>query len=519
MKALTFTLNCVEPLIISQVNVGDPNSAIGRDYIPGSTIRGAIVSRYLHGQSISAESEQFRHLFLDRSVCFLNAYPLSTNRRRMLPTPFSWQVEKENAENGLETARIRNLTVIGLELRQNIQWIGVKPFCSAWKGDDGIWKTELNQPEREVNVHTFRTDRQRFTKDSTNTVFRYEAIQAGQKFAGAIISQNMEYLESIMGDLIGSSAMCSLNIGKSRNAGYGRVYVEDVKINQDWTETPEHPEETQDFICISFLSDTIIRDSKTGGYQTNLDEIVGDLAISNKSIIKPIVCSGFNQKWALPYPQAWGIQAGSVLVYPFKKPILQKLNVLVETGVGDRTAEGFGRIAVQWNLMDDIRQEPPHPRESQRSQALSLESSLLVQRTVNRIYQDQLNVLFVNKLLQVSIRWANLPRSQISGLRQVLRDSLQARNGKIISEYMKKMKIRTQKPFKNAKIDTNHSLYDWIMDLAENPSRVWDILSTQNIKVASIGDVLPLNTDELAIEYAFRLMDGVLNKALKEGGE
>ncbi len=54
---------------------------------------------------------------------------------------------------------------------------------------------------------------------------------------------------------------------------------------------------------------------------------------------------GFNRKWGLPLPQALAVRMGSVLVFkdPGCDPTL--LDDLEVRGIGERRAEGFGRIA------------------------------------------------------------------------------------------------------------------------------------------------------------------------------
>ncbi|WP_054864388.1 hypothetical protein [Methanosarcina barkeri] len=67
MKALTFNIHLLEPLLVNDISGGDPNSAIGFEFIPGSVIRGALIGKYLQGKtkySIDAEDTEFRELFL-----------------------------------------------------------------------------------------------------------------------------------------------------------------------------------------------------------------------------------------------------------------------------------------------------------------------------------------------------------------------------------------------------------------------------------------------------------------------
>ena len=47
MKAIPYRLHLLEPVLVSQAESGEENSAVGLPFIPGSAIRGALVARYL----------------------------------------------------------------------------------------------------------------------------------------------------------------------------------------------------------------------------------------------------------------------------------------------------------------------------------------------------------------------------------------------------------------------------------------------------------------------------------------
>ncbi|RMD61183.1 hypothetical protein D6833_08595, partial [Candidatus Parcubacteria bacterium] len=167
MKALTYELHLLEPVLATQLGGGDPNSAVGFEFIPGSMIRGAVIGRYAQQHPVDAADTAFRRLFLDGNVRFLNAYPQAYGQRT-LPVPSSWHKEKDEGE----MATIYDFAV---EVQNGgLQWRKVeKPFCHVWAGEDGSCKVELTRPKQHINIHTSREDRQKVTKGES-TVFRYE---------------------------------------------------------------------------------------------------------------------------------------------------------------------------------------------------------------------------------------------------------------------------------------------------------------------------------------------------------
>ena len=88
MKAITFLLRLDEPLLVTQVQSGEENSAIGLLYVPGSALRGVFIERYRQQHAVAdlAVDATARRLFLDGAVCYLNAYPW-LEQTRLLPHP------------------------------------------------------------------------------------------------------------------------------------------------------------------------------------------------------------------------------------------------------------------------------------------------------------------------------------------------------------------------------------------------------------------------------------------------
>ncbi|MCP4646813.1 MAG: RAMP superfamily protein, partial [bacterium] len=105
MNGLSYTLRLIEPVLLNSLEGGDANSAKSLSYIPGSVIRGAVISAYLKSNHFAdADDSQFRSLFLDGSTRYLHAFP-DDEGYRTLPTPLSWKVRKDDAD-GSETTPV-----------------------------------------------------------------------------------------------------------------------------------------------------------------------------------------------------------------------------------------------------------------------------------------------------------------------------------------------------------------------------------------------------------------------------
>ncbi|MEL6528118.1 MAG: hypothetical protein AAFQ07_20640, partial [Chloroflexota bacterium] len=91
MRAITFRIHLNEPAIFAALE-GDPNSAVSHKFIPGSAIRGLIISLYLkqpiHEGDFATNQDTVR-CFLSSATRYLNAYPV-INDQRSLPVPATW---------------------------------------------------------------------------------------------------------------------------------------------------------------------------------------------------------------------------------------------------------------------------------------------------------------------------------------------------------------------------------------------------------------------------------------------
>jgi CRISPR-associated protein Csx10 len=520
MKALTFTIHLLEPVLIARVMGGDPNSASGVSFIPGSAVRGMLIARYQRskGHALDAADPEFRRLFLDGRVCFLNAYPLLEARKRMLPTPLSWQADKEEPEPRLAydaavaeppEARLKPIST------------GGRRFCyltARGGGDEQDVTVEFHAPARQINIHTYREDRRRQQKQR-DTVFRYESIAEGERFGAVIMSENdddLRYLQSLL------EADPEFHIGKARTAGYGRVRVEEVHLVDGWEEYRSVGEYPLDGILVTCLSDVLLR-GKNGVYVADFDALLGEKR--RRAFVRVRVIGGFNRKWGLPLPQAQAVQAGSVYVYPRSDALLARLRHLEASGVGERRAEGFGRIAVNWHRVAELCVAQVRP---QKPLPVTLDGAGagLASRMVERMLRAELDSVLIGGINRLAGSLTGVPsNAQLSRLRRVLRRSLVTREGDSVGErknrvaqHLDGLKKTARGQFESARI-AGRPLSAWLRERVAEPQSVWGelgIAPQQMAKRLSIGGVRPPFDDALALEYTVRLIDGVLHRAMKE---
>ena len=522
MISIMYTITLDGPLLATMLG-GDPNSGVSASYIPGSMIRGMLIGRYGPHDELATVD---RDLFFSGQVCYLHAYPADVNRseqQRSLPVPASWRKAKVSA--------YKQGAIEDWALLENVDRDSQLEDPTPVSGDF-VWFDEegavIRSPERQIAIHTQRSRGPGRATLNEGAVYRYEALAEGEQFSGVILCEDQSLAQRVKDLLVEGIAY----LGGAQTAGYGRVQISNVhpeKIDDDsadelWKEYEGKPEDivTTENVVITLLSDAILRDDH-GSIHTNLLATL-DFPLQLLSAFKQIsTIGGFNRKWGLPLPQTQVLGAGSVFVCRATAAIMkEQIEELLMHGVGERRAEGFGRIAVNWQVYENLIQYSPSLHNVRLAkQDLSEDagdpSRQLAQRMVNRRQRQLLDQSLLKAVRSLEIELAP-PNSQLSGIRIIARHALQEGNLDRISSLFKgkleggmdnpnAMKQRARTKFERARIDNGKRLNDWIIQLADNPQTVWNTLGLpSNV----LGPVKP--QQDLAASYVVRLIDAVLGQ-------
>lgn len=511
MIALTYKITLLEPALLTALE-GDPNESVSLSYIPGSVLRGALIRLYQNRQQrpIDAGDTKVRRLFFSGETRYLNAYPLLSTRRT-LPTPLSWQARK-----GDETT-IYDLAVETPD-DENLQLQGVsKPFCSIAEHENTVY---LVQPRRRLYVHTART--RRFGRampedkikadygDTAGAVYRYDALEAGQEFVGYILCHGQD--EALLNELLNMEIL----IGGSRSGGYGRAMLESLgsKPFDKWRELDVSLQNDSLSLTVTLLSDALIRNEYgqhvacPHAFTRALSAQLGVSLCLKRAFVRPTYVGGFNRKWGLPLPQTAALRMGSVFVYQPAEISQELLKELEGRGLGERRAEGFGRLAFnayaepQWNFMDWSPQSETLPTPVE----LDEESQRIAQRMAHRRLLQLIDEHVVKEAAHYEIK--NPPsRSQIMRLRTILRDELMKPNPRLdrVENYRKQIGERNtaRKQFTRARVGSQ-TLLDWLQKIQEVE------LSIRPVSLA--GESMGVDETLLTV-YRLRLIDAVLTRA------
>jgi CRISPR-associated protein Csx10 len=516
VTVLTFVLESLQPLLVTRLE-GDPNSSVSYPYLPASALRGALAARRLHGGADphADGDDTDRRLFFDGRTRFLNAYPLDRRGRRGLPAPLAWYKKKEEPLGHRTT--LYDFSVEAADDLEQPEALGERFCCLA---DDEV---EFIEPKWQINVHTARARVKGRATREEGAVFRYQALAADQRFAGAVLTADAAdaaLLQSLLEEE-------DLWLGGSRSAGYGRACVVQTAILEDWSEIPEDGRlrdlEEGDHLTLTLLSDSLLRDA-TGAWAGTLapellPEPVGGTLEAVAAYKKVIEVGGFNRKWGLPLPQAYALQAGSVFVFRAKGRLpAAELRRLEEGGIGLRRVEGFGRMAANWHAGHaELRVVELEPSMDSEEVSLNPQSQVLAGRMLERLLRRELDRRLHGYIYHLDLgdgRWPS--NAQLSRLRGIALNALPERNVKRLGKFLKDLKPAAREQFRAARVEGGVRLLDWLEARLDTPQEIWNWLAPGAVDRPEIGGLQAELTEELAREYTLRLVAGVLHRAGKE---
>jgi len=358
------------------------------DYIPGSALRGAFIKKYIDSTKIEdiAQDSKSRSLLLEGKAKFLNAY-VEVNNQVTLPFPLCFYVPKDTLK---KWDRQQALSPIINELNQDIKEDYKKVKMTSFAAFDRDKQClKFTGVDTISNLHITK-------KKKDNNLFRYDAIKQGQNFRGVIA------LEGVVAEAEEMKAFLNreiVYIGGSKGSGYGKCKIENAEVVE---QNPYHQGLKEDVfegrtLYLYALSDILYlgADGRVRGdiepefikEYLNLESVTLKRMITETTVI-----SGYNTHWGSKLPQYRGIKAGSIFKYAIEGDVdLEKVNQLIQKGIGQRTAEGFGQVT----LLDSFDIQKIEPLQYQnlgqeKLPALKSDKKTYLQMILKSIYQEKL---------------------------------------------------------------------------------------------------------------------------------
>lgn len=516
MKTLVYRITLLEAGLFTALE-GDPNSGVSFPYIPGSVLRGALIHKYRATNAFDPAADATRQLFFNGTTRFLNAYPVVHDALGE-PTPKTWHHVKRQDSDATDA------TIHALDPKK--QWNGyAAPF--ARKADN---TATMIQPERQLTIHIQRPRIPGRPQRNDGAIFRYETLAPQQVFQAEIQCADSD--ENTLKGLLGGE----ISLGGSRTGAYGRANI--LLLDQQApSETPSHS--TDGKLRVIFTSDVLLRDA-CGQYTS--DPKVVRAAIAKRlrvdesalgetnAFMRTRYVGGFNRTWGLPLPQMLAIEMGSV--FEFAMPPGEIDFAALETqGIGERRAEGFGRVA-RYQPVEKLKTQKWEFELPDSVGTPDVESKRVAQEIVERLTRRRLDenvVEGVYALKMDSQALKPISRAQLSRLRNLIQDALMFPEGEKanvetdkktararVKEYMANVMARStsKKQFTRARVD-GVRLADWIQEVMALDAKEARLKGAFNLEgVPSLGQETPRLTPELEQEYALKFLDAALRRAL-----
>lgn len=543
MITITYRLLLEQPLLATLL-LGDPNSSVSQNYLPGSLIRGVLVHRYMKQHKLDETSDLFADptctlLFFGNCTRYLNAYPLVEGGYRALPTPLALFKRKKDELGATSTLDVYNASHPDADDDERhtfdhddtAELVDI-PFCRLLS-DQEVRLYRLEPKHITLHVQRDRV-KGRATRDG-GAVFQYEALAENQWFSGAILLDQDDAADKLIELLeLGNTAW----LGRSRSANYGRVRIDSVVKTSAWREIEGRPSAlpASQPAALTLLSDTLLRDEQ-GHFVVTLDDTVLSeylqvkvRIVQSHSVTAPVQIGGFNRAWQLPLPQVAGLKTGSVIVFEPAATMDEQLIANLEwRGIGERRNEGFGRVAFNWQTAlrpETVRAGNLFRPAPATRQALSPVAQRMARQMALRLLQQQIDdgiQRFIRDRVLNTALGAMPANSQIGRVRVLVRRALNAKQPDIsvVRSGIYAFKDTARDQFLAAKIE-NLTLWKWLTDLLAEPSAdigdtsepsvrdVWNKLAIEVDKLPTIGGYTAVLDDRLTRQTALRLIEAVL---------
>jgi CRISPR-associated protein Csx10 len=341
------------PLAVSYRTTGNVVETL--DFVPGSYLL-PHVTRTLSGLGLDVRSA-----VQAGDVCVLPAYPEVDNERGQ-PVPMALFAPKGG--QGLEDpARVVNRLrqaepADGTQLKQMREgYVSTRPTK--------VYKTPLT-----VWTHNTVEDQPQRPTENVGGVYTYEAIAPSDHGMPVVLRGELRICKSLADRFVQvdvnwwSKLSGEVALGRSKKDDYGCVGLEASKPIE-FTFGSVIRDGRSLFVWL--VSDTLLRNSRLRAEPTAAclgEELSRRLGVTLKlrestdgqldELVRIRRLDTWHVGWGLPRPSLIALQAGSCMVFQAAGPIdPTKLAQLEASGIGERTAEGYGQVRFHHPLLTE----------------------------------------------------------------------------------------------------------------------------------------------------------------------
>jgi len=384
MSAEMLTLKVESPLALHRRRASE-QFAPTLDYVPGSAVRGALADLYLAGVPERAREKAFLELFLSESVCFSDFLPVPSGDKGLAYLlPVTAMACKRFADH--ESASLTD-ALLRLELAREMERpdaleLGTWAYCSECQSQDRKGKRDRTEPGYYASLEGFKrvSVRRRMIAGAaiervTGTaahamLFSHEVIEESDVNEKVLFRGVVNLPDGLRSQLLElAQPRQRLAVGYGRSRGLGQVSVEGwdtppvqrQTLAERWTALNQAARDLWKSFDLQPQGQyfTLTLQSHLALKNAVGEPILGDVTAADlglpteatrcRSVLSAVIVSGWNAALNLPKPDAWALGRGSVLLFRLPagadpKPAMEQLEKIEREGVGERRAEGLGRM-------------------------------------------------------------------------------------------------------------------------------------------------------------------------------
>ncbi len=328
-KCVRYRLHTETPVFVTNLSRSRGNSYETRGYIPGSAVRGMIMSEL--AARVPEWFQAHRVALLSEQTRFLDAIPVVGE---LAPLPSIKGFYEDKDENDFVSVLMPDREVPAGYKRAKLG-----TFCALEKDTVRYWSAETDG--------VTRIQRNANEKDKEDTKpFQNRYLSAGQDFEGYILADDPAVMAELTSTLTGT-----VWLGADRYEGFGKCTVTWPKPVQQPTWLDEYGCQESEGNVLYLLAVSPLTMLNSCGEPCGIDtqrlaELLGvetvTITVYSTSLAE---FGGYNRAWESRIPAVQMYDRGSVFRIECSiSPALEAVRKVELQGLGIRRAEGFGQV-------------------------------------------------------------------------------------------------------------------------------------------------------------------------------
>lgn len=455
---LKITLRTETPVVVPDRVTG--NSTSSTSDLPGRVLLPAFLTAVNHDKATV-------QAMLDGQLVFTSATP-SVRGERSLPAPMVLAAPKsvELGPGSCLTNILKGEAEAGTRL--------IRDRYVVFDSDS----LELASTHRAIHTHASIGDDNQRPSREFGGLYSIEAIADHQEFVAEIHGPRSILDESPLKDLVGSH----LRVGRSKKDDYGDVVVTNVELAVgERASFGSALSAGNGDLIVWVCSEVLLRDQWLRA-SVDLQVVAGELSeVLGVGISVPESgafvggtsgrIDGWRARWQLPHVSLIGLGPGTVLRFKTDAvPSEERMNSLLRRGIGERTAEGFGRVLIANGLLEPDKFSVRDSGNSERSRRPTANN--------DAGYLTKQDKDLINHLAELKLRrWVqNASARKSATLASSLPNTTRSQIGHIRAANM--LLLGTETEAKEAKRRLKQLLKDKgdLAGVVNGEKKIWDVL-------------------------------------------